>query len=650
MRCIGLAILCGISGKVHFDQARPADRTLIARMNTVQCHRGPDDEAVWSDGPVALGQRRLAIIDRTPTGNQPMSNEDGSIWITFNGEIYNHLELRADLERRGHRYRGRSDTETILHLYEEYGRDCARQLRGMFAFALWDGRQRCLLLARDRVGKKPLVYAETADGLTFASEIKALLQDEAVSREIDFAGLHRYLTYGFVPGPGTGFRHICKLPPGTTLLWQDGRVSIERYWTLSYTPKLVLSEEEAAIELLAQMREATQIRLMSEVPLGAFLSGGIDSSSVVALMAEASSRPVKTFAIGFEDASYDELAYARQVAERYGTEHHEFAVSPEALAVLPELAWAYGEPYGDSSALPTYYLAKLTRQHVTVALNGDGGDEAFGGYDRYVATRLSGRYQRLPGWLRHRVLVPVARRLPEPVSYRSALRRAKHFILAQTGRPESRYGRWLTLMEDETKNKLYTADFREQIGNDDALALLDGLIAAADSPDFVERAQFADVMMYLPDDLLVKVDIASMAHSLEARSPFLDHKLLEFAARLPAEYKLRGGTGKHILRRAMRPYLPVAILNRRKQGFALPIGRWLRHELRQAAYDLLLDARTLGRGLFDRQAVHSLLDEHSKGRANHRYPIWELITLELWFRTYIDRPRSALTGPVADIR
>jgi len=641
--------MCGINGKLYCDSMRPVDEALIRRMNGILHHRGPDDEGVWIGGSIGLGHCRLAIIDLSPTGHQPMSNEDGTVWLTYNGEIYNHLDLRTGLERRGHRYHSTSDTETIIHLYEEYGRDCVHYLRGMFAFALWDDRQRCLLLARDRFGKKPLLYAETGGGLTFASEIKALLQDPAVSRDVDDVALHHYLTYGYIPGPQTAFRQIHKLPPASTLLWENGRISIERYWTLRYTPKLEIGEEEATEQLLALLRDATRMRLMSEVPLGAFLSGGVDSSAIVALMAEAMDEPVKTFSIGFDDQTFNELHYARQVAQRYATDHHEFIVTPDALAILPELVWAYGEPYADSSALPTYYVARETRRYVTVALNGDGGDEAFAGYERYLAARLAARYERAPRWLREGIVAPLARRLPESTRRKDPVRQLKRFVMAMETSPERRYARWIILLDNLEKERLCTPEFRARMAGIDSLVLLEQAYAAADSPDFVERTQFVDVHTYLPDDLLVKVDVATMIHSLEGRSPFLDHEVAEFAARLPPEYKLRGRTSKYILKRAMRNHLPDSILHRDKQGFAMPVGRWFRHELRPVAYDVLLDPRTLQRGILEGSAVHALLDEHVSGQVNHGYRIWELVFLELWFRTYVDRPRAMLSGPAEEI-
>lgn len=641
--------MCGITGKLHFDLNHPVDPALIHRLNGVLLHRGPDDEGVWTGGQIGLGQRRLAIIDLSPTGHQPMSNEDGTIWLTFNGEIYNHPQLRVELEQRGHRYRGGSDTETILHLYEEYGRDCVKQLRGMFAFALWDAKRQALLLARDRFGKKPLLYSVLPDGLVFASELKALLQDEQVPLAVDERALHHYLSLGYVPGAQTALRQICKLPPASTLLWQNGQLSIERYWSLPYQPKLTISEDEAAEQTLALLREATRLRLLSDVPLGAFLSGGIDSSAVVACMAESMNEPVKTFSIGFEDDSFDERPFARLVAQRYATDHHEFVVKPDALAVLPELVWAYGEPFADSSALPTYYVAQMTRRHVTVALNGDGGDEAFAGYERYVAQQLAGHYERIPGWLRQGLITPLARRLPEPAGHKNPVRRFKHFVLAQAVPPERRYARWLTMMDSATRQGLYTPAFAQQVNGLDTIEPLVAAQAAADSREWLDQVLFADNTTYLPDDLLVKVDIATMCHSLEGRSPFLDHHLAEFAARLPSSYKLRGRNGKYILKKALAGLLPAEILQREKSGFAVPLAQWFRTELRPVAYQVLLDPHTLQRGMFDATALRRLLDEHSSGRVNHRNRIWALLMLELWFRTYVDRPRSALTGPAEGI-
>lgn len=641
--------MCGIAGKLLFDAQGAVDRALLERMNAVLAHRGPDDEGVWTRGGIGLAHRRLSIIDLSPAGHQPMCNERGTVWIVFNGEIYNHVELRRGLERKGHVYRGRSDTETIIHLYEEEGPRCVESLRGMFAFALWDEDERMLLLARDRFGKKPLLYAETPAGLVFASELKAILQDESVPVELDEAALDSYMTWGFVPAPDTIVRGVRKLPQASVLTWREGRTSVERYWTLEYAPKLELGEEDAAEAVLELLREATRLRLMSDVPLGAFLSGGIDSSAVVALMAEAAGGPVKTFSIGFEDQSFDETPYARLVAGLFETDHHEVVVTPKVLDVLPEIVWAYGEPYADSSALPSYYLAKLTRGEVTVALNGDGGDEAFAGYARYAANDLSALYGRIPRPIRAGVLPSLAARLPETTRQKDPMRRLKRFIAAQNDPPARRYASWLAYNDEAMKRTLYSEDFAERVSGIDPLGRLEAAYARVAERAPLDRALSADVEMYLPDDLLVKMDIATMVHSMEARSPFLDHKLAEFAARLPADFKLRGRTRKYILKKALAKHLPRRILNRGKYGFGAPVGRWFKSEMRAVASDVLLGERAAARGILSPAGVKRLLERHATGGVNHGYRIWQLVMLELWFRTYVDRPRKELAGPASGI-
>jgi asparagine synthase (glutamine-hydrolysing) len=641
--------MCGLAGKLLFDPAGTVEADLLARMAELLRRRGPDGAGVWCDGRIGLAHTRLAILDLSPAGRQPMANESGDIWLTFNGEIYNHQELRRGLEQRGHRYRSATDTETIIHLYEEYGAECVQRLRGMFAFALWDGRRQRLMLARDRFGKKPLCYCQTADAITFASEIKALLQDPEVPMALDEASLHHYLTYGYVPGPATAFRAIRKLPPATVMLWEGSRTTRQRYWRPAYLPKLTIGEEEAAERLRDLLREAVRIRLMGDVPLGAFLSGGLDSSSIVALMAEASAAPVKTFSIGFDDHSFDEVRYARAVADRYATDHHEFTVTPDALAALPELVWAYGEPYADSSALATYCVCREASRHVTVALNGDGGDETFAGYDRYLATRLADRYQALPAWLRRGVIAPLVRCLPESTRRRHPVGRLKRFVSALASSPQRRYAQWMSMFDEAGKAQLYNVEFRARLAEVDSLALIEDAYREADSQDFVEQTQAVDIATYLPDDLLVKVDIASMMHGLECRSPFLDHEVAEFATHLPAHLKLRGRTTKYLLRRAMAGHLPACVLRRGKQGFGVPVGRWFRRQLRPLAQEVLLDPRSAERGIFDRAAVRKLLSDHAAGRADHGQRIWQLLFLELWFRTYLDRPRSALTGPLSSL-
>lgn len=632
--------MCGIAG--FFDVAgRLVDSTLVRRLCIALRHRGPDDEAYYVNGSVALGQRRLAIVDLVG-GRQPMSNEDGSIWVTFNGEIYNFQELRRELEARGHRFTTRSDTEVIVHAYEEHGPECVKRFRGMFAFALWDVGARTLLLARDRVGKKPLFYAEVGGQWVFASELQGLLQHPGITRDVDPTSLDDYLTYGYVPAPKTIFKGVWKLPPAhylTVTVRPNGRpdVRLERYWRLEYGPKLAISEEEAAEGLLEVLKEAVRLRLIADVPLGALLSGGTDSSLVVALMSELSDRPVKTFSIGFDEREFDELRYARLVAERYGTDHHELVVRPNALEVLPTLVRHYGEPYADSSAIPTYYVAKLTRNHVKVALNGDGGDECLGGYERYLGSRAGDRYARLPGLVRHLALEPLSRLIPESVGRRSRLHRVKRFLEVAGDPAPERYLRWMRYLSPETKAALYTPELWQELAGYEAERWLLGLWkdAARESADAVDTASAVDVQSYLPYDLLVKMDIATMANSLEARSPFLDHEVMEFCARLPGAYKLRGTTLKYLLKRAGRKLLPPEIIRRRKMGFGVPVGDWMRDAWRPWVGDVLLSPQALKRGYFQPEALRQLVQDHFEGHREHSLKVWNLVCLELWHREFL---------------
>jgi len=635
--------MCGIAGLLDL-RARPVNSSLVRGLCNVLAHRGPDDEGYYIEGPVALGQRRLAILDLAG-GRQPMSNEDGTIWVTFNGEIYNFRELRARLEGLGHRFATCSDTEAIVHAYEQYGPACVKELRGMFAFALWDQPRQTLFLARDRAGKKPLFYAEVDGQWAFASELHALLQHPGLAREVDWAALDDYLTYGYVPAPKTIFRGVRKLLPAhwlTVRLRPDGSgdsdVHVERYWQLAYEPKLRLSEEDAADGLLEVLREAVRLRMIADVPLGALLSGGIDSSIVVALMSQLSDRPVKTFSIGFDDQEFNELPHARRVAERCGTEHHELIVRPNALEVLPTLVRHYGEPYADSSAIPSYYVAKLTREHVKVALNGDGGDECFAGYERYAGGLAADRYGRIPAAVRRLAIEPLSRLIPAGGSRRSRLRQARRF-LEVAGKPApERYLRWIGYVRTGEKAALYSADFQEQLAGHRAeswlLEMWEQLTAAGLGP--LDRMLALDVQSYLPYDLLVKMDIATMANSLEARSPFLDHEVMEFCARLPASYKLRGMRLKHLLKKAGAGLLPPETLARRKMGFGVPVGNWMRRELRSWTEDLLLSPRALKRGYFEPDALRHLVDAHLEGREDRSFQLWALVWLELWHLEFMD--------------
>ena len=629
--------MCGICGKLYHGEDKKVDKELVRKMAFVLNHRGPDDEGVYVKDNVGLGHKRLSILDLSPAGHQPMTNEDGSIWIVFNGEIYNFLDLRDELQKKGHTFMSRTDTETIIHLYEEKGVECVHDLRGMFAFAIWDERKHRLFCARDRAGKKPLVYAHTKDAFLFASEIKSLLIDPSIKRDIDSTALHHFLTYQYIPSPHTGFAGIKKLPPAHILICEKGTITIKRYWNLSYQKKLHLpSVKDYGESFKDVFEEAVKVRLRSDVPLGAFLSGGIDSSLVVAVMSGLMNQPVKTFSIGFKEEQYDETPFARMIAEKYGTEHHEFVVEPNAIDVLPKLVWYYNEPFADSSAIPTYYVSRMTREHVTVALNGDGGDESFAGYERYLADKLAAYYKCVPRFLREGVIRKVIDLLPYSTNRKHFIRRLKRFVNGISEIPERRYVRWICFFDIEMKRDLYTPSFSELTREVDSVDLTVQWYKKSDAEHFLDKTLFVDVMSYLPEDLLVKVDIASMANSLEARSPFLDHKVMEFAASLPADLKLRGIETKYLLKHTLSDSVPKEILHRRKMGFGVPLDVWFRKDLKEMAYDLLLDKKCIDRGYFQKGAVQRLLDEHVSEQYDHSYRIWALLFLELWHTMFID--------------
>src|SRR5438270_2085146 len=626
--------MCGITGIVRSDGAQ-IDRELLARMNDAIRHRGPDDDGFYFGDGVGLAMRRLSIID-LKGGHQPIHNSDRTAWIVFNGKMYNDRELRKQPEDRGHQFYTDSDTEAIVHAYDEHGTDCPKYLRGMFAFAIWDERAKSLFLARDRVGKKPLLYAQLNGQLIFGSEFMALLQHPDVSRDVNYEAIHHYLSFICVPAPLTAYKSIRKLEPGHWLLWKDGEIKVERYWQLDFSKKIDISEAEAGERVVDLLRDAVKVRLMSEVPLGAFLSGGIDSSAVVALMAQESSEPVKTFSIGFDEQDFSELHHARRVAERVGADHHEFIVRPDAMEVLPLLVEHYGEPYADSSAIPTYYVSRETRRHVTVALNGDGGDECFAGYERYAAMRLSETYRRLPGVLRERVIRQAVGLLPASELKRSRVRSLKRFLQAADLPPVERYLRWVSVFDPRAKQELYTEEFRGEMSGRDARQWLAPWFARANGAGVVDASLLTDTMTYLPNDLLVKVDIASMAVSLEARSPFLDHHVIEFAASLPGRLKLRGLTTKYILKKTLKRLLPAENLKRGKMGFGVPVGHWLRGPLQGFLREQLLSDASARRGLLRADAVRRMVELHTRGARDYTNQLWTLLMLELWFQRFID--------------
>lgn len=625
--------MCGITGIVQLD-GQNASLELLQKLTSCIAHRGPDADGFKSLGAAALGHRRLAIIDLSG-GAQPLCNEDGTIWIAFNGEIYNFPELRIELENKGHKFRTHSDTETIVHAYEEWGEACPQKLRGMFAFAIYDSKTQTLFLARDRLGKKPLLYAHTGKSFVFASEFQAILAHPEVSRRINFSALDLYLSNLCVPAPNSIYQDIKKLPPAHSLTLKNGEAKLRRYWSLEkhFEParKLKISEDEAAEELLRRFEECVKIRLMSEVPLGAFLSGGIDSSAVVAMMARLMSQPVKTFSIGFEESDYSETPHARRLAKKYGCEHHEIIVRADAQAILPTLVRHYGEPYADSSAVPSFYVARETRKHVTVALNGDGGDETFAGYERYRALQLT---ESVPAPARI-LAASIGKMLPGGLNFRSKIVRLKKMLQATCLPAPQRYLNWQSAFTVEQKQTLYNPSFVAQLGevsNPVAVYLAQALSRHF---DIVDACQFSDINAYLPDDLLVKVDITTMANSLEARSPLLDHTLMEWAATLPPELKLKGSTGKYILRRAIRDLVPPENMERPKMGFGVPVGKWLRGEMKTLFCDTVLSERALSRGYFRPDALRHLAQEHFEERAEHGPRLWTLLMLELWHQEFV---------------
>lgn len=636
--------MCGITGAVWNDPSQAIEPAVLERMTAALRHRGPDDQGQYASDyrlrppyeplpGVALGFRRLAIIDLA-TGAQPLSNEDGSVWLVFNGEIYNYPALRHRLEGAGHSFRSQSDSETIVHLYEDEGPECFRHLNGMFAIALWDARARRLVLARDRLGEKPLVYRREPSRLLFASELKSLLEVPGIPRELDPGAVDAFLTYQYVPHPRSIWKGFAKLPPGHYAIWQDGRFETRPYWTPDFRVQRVVSPAEAAVEVRQRLEKAVRSRLRSDVPLGAFLSGGIDSSLIAALMRREAGDRVKTFTIGFPIADYDETRYARQVATHLGTDHREFQVTPDAALMLESLATQYDEPFADSSAIPTWHLARLTREHVTVALTGDGGDELFAGYPRYKAVALGGLIDRLPG-LRAAVSARLWQRLPDGGSQRSWTRKWKRFAAAAALPPRRRYLEWIATFQESRRADLYRDEFVEQLPEDDPAGFLEQAWARSAGRDPVTAASLADLTTYLPCDLMTKVDIASMAHGLECRQPFLDHELVEFAAGLPIGLKLRWGVGKRLLREAFSDLLPRAIWHRPKMGFGVPLEHWFRHELRPLAEDALLDTNARCHAYFRGPALRTLWEEHLAGRFNHAYRLWALIVFEHWLRRWL---------------
>jgi asparagine synthase (glutamine-hydrolysing) len=621
--------MCGIAGVLMRDQQGTPSAEGVRRMSRVLGHRGPDAEGFWAQGPASLAHRRLSIIDLA-SGHQPMSSADGMVHLVFNGEIYNFQELRSELEQAGHRFRTHSDTEVLLALYLQHGLDTFPRLNGMFACAFWDQRSDRLIMARDRFGKKPLFYHIDSRRALFGSELKSLLAYGDLTPHINHAALHEYLTHSYIVGEDTILTGVKRLPPAHLLVLEADRVICRPYWTFRFQPAAAPPAEEEVLERVESLlRHAVKRRTIADVPLGAFLSGGLDSSLVVAMMTQLSDRPVRTFTVGFEESGYSEIEDARIVAKQLGTDHQEIIVKPSGLDVLPKVVWHLDEPFGDSSAIPTYYVCEAARRHVTVAISGDGGDEVFAGYTRYLRLDEHLRMSLVPAWFRRDVVGPLVSALPFTApgwNYLHALSRHREGTLP------------LNLgIYPFIQQQLYSQDFARSVAGSDAMRRSRMLQQEAAGLDPVSRYQYVDTLDYLPSDILTKVDRMSMANSLEVRSPLLDHTLVEYAATLPVSLKIRNGLGKYLLRKLVAKWLPPSLLSKPKQGFALPKDRWFRQDHRQAVQEILLDPRTLQRGYFRPETVRRLLAHHGSGRRDYSVWIWCLLVLELWFRQFIDQ-------------
>lgn len=629
--------MCGICGIFDAAGGGESQLPLVRRMSDTLSHRGPDNDGFYSDSFCVLGHRRLKIIDLSPLGRQPMTNEDESIWISFNGEIYNYLELRPSLLQSGHKFRSQSDTEVMLHLYEEEGEEFLKKLNGMFALALWDKKQKRLLLARDRFGKKPIYYWSDGRRLLFGSELKALLSDPAVPREINHEAISLYLSFGYIPCPFTIFKNVYKLPPASYLAAEPGGNQNVRlsgptpYWKLQYKPNPRLTEEDCTAQILDLIRDAVRVRMYSDVPLGAFLSGGLDSSTVVGAMAQASERPVETFSIGFDEESFDEAPYAEIVAKRFATNHHTFRCRPDALEVLPVLAHHFDEPFADSSMIPTYYVSKIAREHVTVALSGDGGDEIFAGYTRYDNAMRRERWTRaLPDTLLRSAFRTAAWIYPRRM-------RGWGILSRNSQNPFESFVTEVSTFHPREQQAMLAPAYRGA-ANGDALHRSREIAAQAGADDLLSRIQYVDQMLYLPDDILVKVDRASMAVSLETRAPLLDYRLAEFLATVPARLRYKDGVKKYLLKKSVQGLLPDSIIHRSKMGFGVPLKHWFRKEAADFARETLLSQKARERGFFSVPEIEWALKNHATSGRDFSSRLWALLFFEAWCQKWLDQP------------
>lgn len=634
--------MCGICGIYNFQEDRPVEKQLLKRMCSVLYHRGPDDEGIWLDARnrIGFGHRRLSIIDTSAFGHQPMSNEDGSIWITYNGEIYNFLDYRDELIKKGHRFISKTDTEIIIHLYEEYGLNFLEKLNGMFSFALWDGRNKRLLLVRDRIGIKPLHYFTNGSRIVFASEIKAILEDKTVKKDIDYCALDEFFTFKYILSPKTIFKSIRRLPAAHYLLVENGSVQIKQYWDLrerantlkdQYANKLS-NENWCADHLLDLLKKSVKRRMISDVPLGAFLSGGLDSSSVIGLMSQACSEPVKSFSVGFDEESYSELNYARIAANYFNTDHHEMVAKPKTVGLLPKLIYHFDEPFADVSIIPTYLVSEFTRNYVTVSLSGDGGDELFAGYDSYIANKIYRYYKYFAPICRGKIKNAILH-IPPNVQKKGIINKFRKFIECSEYPEEINHAKWNVHLSGADKSELYSEDFKKELRGYDVFERIKEEFGKVKDWEMLNQELFVDVKTWLVDDILTKVDRMSMAVSLEVRVPLLDYELVEFAFCLPAKYKLNRFNKKYLFKKAVKNVLPDEIMNRKdKQGFSIPIKNWLRYELKDMMQDLLQRDKDKGNIYFNKNYIKQLIDEHLSGRIDNGHKLWSLLIFHSWSR------------------
>jgi len=621
--------MCGIAGILSSN-----NRDAIKAMTAAMIHRGPDEDGYYYDDFIALGQRRLSIIDLS-TGKQPISNESDELYLICNGEIYNSPELRKQLIRSGHRFKTGTDVEVILHLYEEYGKNCVKYLRGMFAFAIWDNRNRILFLARDHMGQKPLFFYQGDHVFIFASEVKAILTSGLVEPELDLNGLWHYVSLRFIPDRYSLFKAIQKLPAATSLLLENGKITLEKYWDLNFTHKLLMDEDQIVDGLDELLSETVKMHMLSDVQVGAFLSGGIDSSTVAAMMAKTSSTAVPAFSIGVKEQSFNELPYARMVVDRYGMEPHERVVQADLINLIPSMIFHMDEP-SDPFGVGVYLVAQVASEVVKVVLGGDGGDENFAGYDRFAGNRMVEYYCLMPRWFRETVMKKIIKRIPESFGYKSLAQKALWVNEMSLFNGGERYAQSMSFLRftKQAKEQLFTTSAREQVEDYDSLSKILKFFNSENVDDFVDRMLFTDLMTRMPDHLLVIADRMSMAHSLESRSPLIDYKVVEYAASIPAELKLKGRNLKHILKKVAARYLPKELIYRKKQGFGFPLGIWMRTDLKDFLQNLFAQSMFVKMGMFNFDYINKLLNEHLSGKADHNYRLWILINLEIWYRMY----------------